>query len=142
MKDPLYLFESRIRPLHQRAKINEFGALEVSRIGFRLKLDIIIGNIGNNVKFRNSVITQLHLDGSGWVDIVQLDVAWIESGFLDSIQDFPAIIVNTDSGYKPYGKTELFQVVGKVEGRPPKAFGFRKYIKQDLSNHKDHKFTY
>jgi hypothetical protein len=76
------------------------------------------------------------------MDIVQLDVARIESGLLDSIQDFPAIIIDPDSGYKPHGKTELFQVVGKVKGRPPKAFGFRKYIKQDLSNYKDHIFTF
>jgi hypothetical protein len=36
----------------------------------------------------------------------------------------------------------MFQVVGKIEGRPPKAFGFRENIEQNLSDHKDHEFSF
>jgi hypothetical protein len=31
---------------------------------------------------------------------------------------------------------------GKIEGRSPEAFGLRENVEKDLSDHKDHEFTF
>ena len=102
------------------------------------KFHIIVSHIRDDVKLWGTAFIQLDIYSSGRVNIIELDVVQIKFKQFQFVQNFLASIVHSYSRYEAHIKAEIFEMIGKIKGRPAETPVIWKHIKQYLTDYQNH----
>lgn len=133
VQDSTQRSRSRGRALDQAAEIDQSTVFRDTTFDRRCGRDEIIGHTGKNIEPGRSPFVKRHLDTTGGIARIQLQVVRGELLLIQKIENHLALRILTNAAQKPNRTIEPVEVVGKIEGCTTQTATFREHIEKYFS---------